>query len=215
MPRLAYLPVLPLLFLASAASAAPIDWNTWSTPGAGVIANDGTPITVTFTTDNRHDNIANYPLWSPGASFMDGLLVDNGPAPANGIMKLFDGSTAISTVSFSSPVVDPVMAIWSLGAPSRPASFDFISLTPMLVAGGPNAEYGGASISVLGTVVSGTEGNGTVQFAGTYSSLSWTNPQAENWYGFNVGIAAAVPEPTEAAMLLIGLAALAFRVRRS
>ena len=86
--------------------------------------------------------------------------------------------------------------------------------TPVFVAGGPNAQYGGASISVSGNTVSGREGNGTVQFMGTYSSLSWTNPVYENWYGFNVGIAAAVPEPQAMRLMLPGLLVVALAAAR-
>ena len=87
----------------------------------------------------------------------------------------------------------------------------------MFVAGGPGAEYGGSSIAVSGNDVVGTEGDGTVQFIGTFTSISWTNPVAEDWYGFNVGVAgvaAAVPEPGEMGMLLAGLTLTGLAVRR-
>jgi hypothetical protein len=70
----------------------------------------------------------------------------------------------------------------------------------------------------------GTEGNGTVQFIGTFTSLSWTNPKAEFWYGFDVGIAgvgggggSGVPEPATFGLLCLGLAGagLARRKRKS
>jgi len=76
------------------------------------------------------------------------------------------------------------------------------------------AEYGGSAISVVGNNVFGTEGNGTVMFSGTYSSLSWTNPTSENWYGFNVGMTAAVPEPETYALLLAGLGVIGALSRR-
>ena len=61
----------------------------------------------------------------------------------------------------------------------------------------------------------GTEGHGVVQFIGTYSSLSFTTPDAEDWHGFTVGaMAAAVPEPESYALLLGGLGALGFVARR-
>ena len=98
----------------------------------------------------------------------------------------------------------------------EPASFNFIDATPTLVSGGPSAEYVGSAITVDGNNVLGTEGNGTVMFKGTYTSISWTNPIFENWYGFDVGIAeiASVPEPETYPMLLAGLGLLGSVARR-
>jgi hypothetical protein len=118
----------------------------------------------------------------------------------------------LNTLTFSVPIVDPVIAIWSLGQGGIEASFDFVGVTPVLVAGGPNAEYGGSAITVSGNIVNGREGNGTIQLMGTYSSLQWTNPTFENWYGFNVGIAEVgttpVPEPGELLLFVLGLGLL-------
>ena len=73
-----------------------------------------------------------------------------------------------------------VFAIWRLGAPSLPVSFNS-DTTPTPEAGGPNAQFGGSSITVSGNTVSGREGNGVVQFAGSLSSISWTDT-FENFY---------------------------------
>ncbi len=82
-------------------------------------------------------------------------------------------------------------------------------------SGGPNAEYGGATITAVGNTISGLEGNGVIQFNGSLTSISWTNPVAENWYGFTVGVpVAAIPEPETYALLLGGLALLGARARR-
>jgi hypothetical protein len=166
-----------------------------------------TTITVTFSTTNFHSDIASYPSWTPTTTWADGVVVNNAPVSANGIMQLDGGTAALNTLTFSTPVVNPVIAIWSLGASGAPASFVF-GATPVLIAGGPSAEYGGSSITVSGNTVSGAEGNGTVEFLGTFSSITWTNPQFEFWYGFNVGApsvaTAAVPEPSSLSLLAIG-----------
>ena len=117
---------------------------------------------------------------------------------------------ATDIISFGSPITNPVIAIWSLGANGNTASFNFEE-TPTIVAGGPSAEYNGSSI-ILGAIanaVYGAEGNGSVVFYGTFSSITWTNPSYENWYGFTVGAAGStVPEPSTWAMLGLGFAAL-------
>ena len=121
------------------------------------------------------------------------------------------------------------MAIFSLGQTAISniqAQFDFINAMPMFVSGGPNAEYGGSSITISGNNVFGREGNGTVQFIGSFTSLSWTNPVEEFWYGFDVGIAgvggcgcnggggggaggSGVPEPSTLALFTIALVPVA------
>ena len=64
-----------------------------------------------------------------------------------------------------------------------------------------------------GNVLRGNEGNGLIQFTGTLSTISWTNPVAETWSGFTVGVA-PVPEPTSVIVFatIAGLAGV--RIRR-
>jgi hypothetical protein len=65
-------------------------------------------------------------------------------------------------------------------------------------------------ITVVGNTVSGQEANGTVQFFGTFNSISWTNPVREDWYGFTVGVQSAVPEASTWTMMILGFAAVGF-----
>lgn len=196
------------------AQAAPIDWNAWSSATGGTIAPDSVGVTFAIAGTGSLDQLVpGYPSYTPTATFADGTLVNNAPVPADGIIRLEGGNTNVNTVTFSKPVVNPVMAIWSLGAGGTPAQFDFINATPVFVSGGPSAEYGGSAITISGNDVLGSEGNGTVQFIGTFTSLSWTNPQSEYWYGFDVGIAGvssvSAPEPSTLALFSIALVPLA------
>jgi hypothetical protein len=121
----------------------------------------------------------------------------------------------VDTITFSQPVTNPVFSIWSLGSPGFTAYFNFTNATPTLVAGGPSTEYMGGSIMVSGNSVSGEEGNGTIQFLGTYSSISWDNPVAESYYGFTVGLPiVAVPEPATWAASAIAVMVLLTQVLR-
>ena len=147
-------------------------------------------------------------------------MVANAPDPSNNIIRLTGGTSTVDTITFSQAVTNPVFAIWSLGQGGNTSSFNFIGATPVLVSGGPSAEYNGSSIwigtGVDGNTVYGTEGNGTVEFIGTFTSISWTNPVSEDWYGFNVGISAvAVPEPGSVGLMLAGLTLLGLARRRS
>ena len=194
--------------------AAPIDWNAWTSATGGTITPDSVGVAFSIAGTGSVDNLMlNYPSYTPTGTFADGTVVNNAPVSTDNIIQLVGGNTNVNTVTFSKPVVNPVMAIWSLGAAGTPASFDFINVTPVFVSGGPSAEYGGSAITISGNDVLGSEGNGTVQFIGTFTSLSWTNPQAEYWYGFNVGIAGVggsvgAPEPSTLALFGIALVPL-------
>jgi hypothetical protein len=90
------------------------------------------------------------------------------------------------------------------------ASFVFSSSSFSIQSGGPNAEYGGGSISQSGNIVSGLEANGALQFLGTFSAISWTNPDYEYFYAFTAGVpqGSAVPIPGALPLFMGGLALL-------
>jgi hypothetical protein len=167
------------------------------------ITTGGGTVDVDFSGETGSGWCASYPSWSPAAIWADGAIVTN--APTGGIVRFIGGNAAvIDTLAFSKPVVDPVISLWSVGQGGDTVSFDF-DATPVLVAGGPSAEYGGSSIWAVRNSAYGAEGIGTVQFMGTFTSLSWVNPNAEDWYGFNVGVAAAVREPGSLGLMPGGL----------
>lgn len=200
------------LLLASNAQAASITWTDWTgattSPTAGTASGTMGAIGVSYSGEVQQ-LVDNYPSWGPAGTF-NGGTVDNAPPSSGGIIRIFGGGDVLNTISFSTPVVDPVMAIWSLGRPSFEASFVFSEgLTFSIEAGGPNNEFGGSAITSVGQTVLGKEGNGIVQFLGTYSSLSWTNPTSENWYGFTAGVVgpADLGEIPAPATLLLALTA--------
>ena len=196
---------------ATVASAAVVTWTTWTSASTGTAG----PIGLTYAGPAVSLETP-YPSYDPTSTFADGPIVNNAPVPANGILKVFGGNSSTQTLTFSQAVVNPVFAIWSLGQGTIDASFVFNNATPIFVAGGPNAEYGGVPITVSGNTVHGKEANGTVQFLGTFTSLSWSNPVEENWYGFNVGFqsVAPVPEPATWFMMILGFAGVGFLTYR-
>jgi len=201
------------------AVAGPIDWASWSgistgtTTGAASAAFGASGITATYSGELQNF-FTNYPSYNPSGTFSGGAI-GNAPPSANGIIQVFGGgNSGVNTLTFSQAVLNPVMAIWSLGQGGINAQFAF-NTAFTIESGGPSAEYGGTSITSVGNTVFGSEGNGTIQFVGSVSSISWTNPVAENWYGFTVGTSVqAVPEPESYALMLAGLAVLGFVARR-
>jgi hypothetical protein len=208
--------IAAVLLFAASAQAATI-WTDWTSatggfPGSasGTLSGVGVSYTgeVIGSVLNGTSNI-----WAPNSSFIGGTVTTS-PSIVGDDIRLRGAFAGTNTITFASPVENPVFAIWSLGAPTVPASFTFAA-TPTLEAGGPNSLFGGLSITVLGNVVSGREGNGVVQFSGTFSSISWTDTP-ENFYAFTVGIngplapgPAPVPEPTSLTLVGSGLAGLA------
>jgi hypothetical protein len=207
--------IAALIAVPTIASAATVDWATWSNVVTGATAGSatGTTADTTFTYTGELQNfVANYPSYTPASTFSGGT-VGNPPPQSNGIIQLSGATGATDIITFATPVTNPVFAIWSLGQGGINASFNFNQ--PFTIeSGGPSSEYNGSAITSLGNTVFGSEGNGTIQFNGTFNSISWTNPTFEYWYGFTVGTVDPVPEPSTWAMLLLGFAGLGYMAYR-
>ena len=228
--RLLVNPVSALLLAACAVStsalahADTIAWTSWSSATSGNPGSaTGTIGGINVSYSGQTTGLTNVPSWGPASTFTGGL-VGNAP-PHTPTIQLEGGSGLTETITFSSTVVDPIFAIWSLGQPAVPATFDFSSKSGQsfnLLGGGPSAEFGGSALTSTGSVVHGTEGNGLVQFNGSFDSITFTTPNFENYYAFTVGYDATltpvtpgiVPEPATLSLFGLGLAALPM-VRRS
>ena len=210
-------------FPSSYGNSVTVSGNTYqyATYAAGYIIdplNTNNSILVTYNGEVNSSTASRSAIWANSSTYTSST-VSNLPSPDNSYITLTGYPNLTNTLTFSQPITNFVMAIASLGAGGvgLSASYNFDS-APVLLSHGSGhwgSEY--SPLSVSGNVVSGIEGNGTIQFNGTFTSLSWTTPTDEYYSAFTIGatsVAAPVPEPSSGALLVVGGAVLAVMRRR-
>ncbi len=220
-----HLPVAALVAVILAASlpsqAGTISWTDWTsaTSGAGGSASGtmligATNVGVSYSGDVDFAQLGTGTNYFYPATPYVSSIVPNAPTAAE--MIALSRTSQVNTITFSQPVVDPVMAIVSMGRTSLPvlyafnADFDVISV-------GPGYWGNGTLTELAGNVLEGREGHGVIRFNGTISSISWAVNPGEYWHGITVGApAVAVPLPSAAwaGLSLLGAVALAKLRRR-
>jgi len=219
-----FLGLLFLILIAVPVHAAQVYWTDWTsrtfgTPGSasGTITLSGGGIAVSYT--GEVINVGDQGNWNYPAYMKTGI-VDNTPTPVNESIPLRGGNSIVNTITFSQPVINPIFAVQRLGSGGDLAIYEFSSPYTLLNQG--PGHWGGTatSLSQVGNDLYGREGNGIIQFTGTYSSLSWTVPDGENYHMFTVGVVGtpnpSVPLPAAAWLFgpgLVGLIGLKSRFK--
>jgi hypothetical protein len=201
------------LAVCPAAFAGPVSWTVWSscTPSSGVDTGTMGGVGVTYTGEIDFCNqsgVGNFNYFIPTSTYTSSTVSN---APTDGGMIAISGTPATHTFTFSSPVTNLVLSEVSLGQPGLAVIYNFDEPFTILSCG-PNGVFGGGCITQSGDSMIGNEGDGTIEFAGTFSSLSFTVTGSEFWNGFTIGTAASAsptPEPSTLVMLGTGLAGLA------
>lgn len=199
------------LACSSAASmAAPtVNWIDW-TGNSGTVQVGNTTATVSLsgsTPLSVVDGDYYYNNANTGFTASNGTYLGLKPSD-----MLQIGNASSFTLTFSTAVVDPYIALVSVGQPNYNVNYTFNG--PVSFVGAPGSNYWGpGNGSASGNVFSGQEYNGILQLKGTFTTLT-VQADAEYWHGFNVGVAAAVPEPETYALLLAGMGLVAGIARR-
>jgi hypothetical protein len=198
--------------------------KTYATLGTGTLFDPNTSqtINVTYSGEIYSESEFNDPSGTDWFNF-SGAYLSNAVStlpPRGNFIAVTGYSGLTNTLTFSSPVTNLLMAIGSLGNGSVPGSLVFDRNAVILSSG--QGLYGNGPFSMVGpSTIEGKEGNGMLQFTGTFSSLSWTIPDSELYMVYNIGISnvssAAVPEPGQVAaslLLLGGIGGYVFLKRR-
>lgn len=219
-----YLFLVGFAIFSSSSYAATISWVDWEyntdSPGfSGVV--DG--VDVSFA-GNYYD--FHYPVsggssnfWIHPASVQAGTYtappaVDNAPSDSDVIVMR---ETGMRTITFSQAVVNPVMALVSVGRSTIPVQYQFdTDFTILNVGPGTFDPSGNGSLTQLSSnILEGIEGHGLIQFIGTYSSISWNVDVYEDFHAIQIGVeSAVVPVPATVWLFgsgLIGLVGIAGR----
>ncbi len=215
MKKLAEASLVAALVVPMSAMAVPtVNWTLWSDSSSGTTMQNAVAINVSYTGDTV--GMSTDPAYYNVPSSFTSAEVPNTPG-SNGTIVMVGGASTINVFHFDTPVVNPYMAMFSVGQGGVPVSFNFQDgLTYTLLSQGAG-NWGGGSLSpASGSSIVGYEGNGVIKFTGTFTDIRFTTPNYENYYGATIGVSevAAVPEPSSYAMLAAGLGLLGWTARR-
>jgi PEP-CTERM motif-containing protein len=219
--------VAGLVFCATAlspATGATINWTTWKTKPTGTAAEGTLMVGSTGVGVSYSGEIAFAQLNGSGTNFFTPATTFTAPpavmnSPPSDMIAI-DGTATTHMITFSTPVVDPVMEIVSLGQSAVHTQYTFSlsgGQSMAILAQGPSAAFGGCAtcLTLTGSTIEGREGDGLIQFTGTFKSLIWTGANPEFWNGITVGATGLpVPEPETWGLMLLGLGLALTRIVR-
>lgn len=208
--------IMAVLFALSVAINAPVasavswtDWNANSIvsgangSGSGVITVGSDTIGVALSGLVYNFENGDYYFNNGSTGYLSPAGTYGGLAPSDMIREVYSGTV---TISFSQAVVDPYIALVSVGQGGLPVNYAFQNLqNPIQVISSGSNYWGYTGYTLTGNTFTGREYNGILKLAGEYSSITFSISPNENWHGFNIGVdsaADAVPEPST--MLLLG-----------
>ena len=168
-----------------------VDWQIQKADSlaTGTTSQNDIQIDVTYT--GHIYSIATADNWGEGnpPPYTGNDVIDN--APSSGItlssVRVADSGYA-NVLRFSVPVIDPVMAMYSVGAGGNGVPYAFDQPFTLLSEGPGPWGVGRFDIDSLTNTLTGYEGCGVIQFHGVISEIAWNLPVAEFHHGFAIGV---------------------------
>lgn len=163
-----------------------VDWTSdlVANPGgsvAGVMTVGSNVINVSYSGEvfsQTQLNGTGTDYYSPLSTYTNAVCVN---PPTNGMITFAGGTSGADTATFSQPLTNPVMAIVSEGSPGE--DLDITFSTPFnILSTGPGWWGSGPALTQTGNVLHGAESDGTIQFIGAYTSISWTISGSDSYY---------------------------------
>ena len=209
-----------LLCALATMSHAAIVWTdfTSNVDNAGVATVTGSVggVSVTYVGEGASSQV------DPGATdHWSGFDAYDAATPTNTDAIILIGPS-VNTITFGGTgVLNPILAIFSLGSNGNPGTYVFDKPFTIVDEG---TGYFSSGPRTLGTnSITGYEWHGMIQFSGTVTSLQLQVTDGENYHGFTVGagdllpeVVSSVPEPSTVSLTLgAGLLLAALRRRVS
>ena len=210
------------LAMTPGAFADTTTWANITSSGTGTASGNIGSVTFTYTGETAFVQLSGSSgsnFFQPTSTYTSATVTN---APNDHAIIAIDGTDTVHTITFSTPVTGLIFSEVSMGQPGVATTYTFNQDFTVLSCG-PNAFYGGGCFNQpVGTttnVLSGNEADGTIEFAGPITSLTWTGANPEYWNGFDIGLltqsqVTATPEPSSLILLGSGLLSGAGLLRR-